>query len=54
MQQLIRNAGADYAGATDALKVHIRRLRETVEVDPSRPQLILTKTGIGLSLRGFP
>jgi len=42
--------GEDYPGATDSLKVHIRRLREKIEVDPGHPQLILTKTGVGYML----
>lgn len=42
--------GTDYPGATDALKVHIRHLREKLETDPSHPRLILTSPGIGYSL----
>jgi DNA-binding response OmpR family regulator len=32
------------------VNVHIRRLREKVELDPSRPSLILTVPGIGYRL----
>ena len=35
-----------------AVNVHIHRLREKVELDPSRPQLILTVPGIGYRLVG--
>jgi DNA-binding response OmpR family regulator len=35
-----------------AVNVHIRRLREKVELDPSRPALILTVPGIGYRLVG--
>ncbi len=42
--------GDDYPGATDSLKVHIRRLREKIEKDPGKPRFILTKTGVGYSL----
>jgi two-component system response regulator MtrA len=34
------------------VNVHIRRLREKVELNPSRPQLILTVPGIGYRLVG--
>jgi DNA-binding response OmpR family regulator len=33
-----------------AVNVHVRRLREKVELDPSRPSLILTVPGIGYRL----
>jgi len=34
------------------VNVHVRRLREKVELDPSRPSLILTVPGIGYRLVG--
>jgi len=34
------------------VNVHVRRLREKVELDPSRPTLILTVPGIGYRLIG--
>jgi PAS domain S-box-containing protein len=42
--------GEDYSGATVSLRSHIRRLRRKLELDPSTPQLIVTKAGIGYSL----
>ena len=35
-----------------AVNVHVRRLREKVELDPSRPTLILTVPGMGYRLVG--
>ncbi len=37
-----------------AINVHVRRLREKVELDPSHPSLILTVPGIGYRLVSWP
>lgn len=39
--------GYDYQGDTRTVDVHIRRLREKLELDPANPQFIITKWGIG-------
>ena len=39
--------GPDYFGATKTLDVHIKRLRQKVEVDPARPRHIVTVRGLG-------
>ena len=38
---------------TDAqyLRVYVRQLRQKIEVDPERPQYVLTETGVGYRLR---
>jgi two-component system KDP operon response regulator KdpE len=40
-------------GETDVqyLRIYVRQLRQKIEVDPERPQHILTETGIGYRLR---
>ena len=38
-------------GSKRTVNVHIRRLREKVELDPSKPSLILTVPGVGYRLR---
>lgn len=40
----------DYFGNENAINVHIRRLREKIEKDPSNPQYIRTIWGIGYKL----
>ncbi len=42
--------GYDYLGDTRTVDVHIRRLREKLELDPARPQHIITKWGVGYYL----
>ena len=39
--------GYDYQGDTRTVDVHIRRLREKLELDPARPCCIMTKWGVG-------
>jgi len=39
--------GLDYVGDTKTLDVHIKRLRNKVEVDPSKPTTIVTIRGLG-------
>jgi two-component system KDP operon response regulator KdpE len=42
--------GECYPGAENAIRVYICRLRERLESDPSKPQLITTRPGIGYCL----
>ena len=42
--------GEDYPGASDSLKVYIRRLRSKLEKDPGRPKVILNRAGVGYML----
>ena len=39
--------GADYPGDVRTVDVHIRRLREKIEVNPSDPRYVHTKWGVG-------
>ncbi len=39
--------GASYRGGTRTVDVHVRWLREKLEEEPSRPQLIRTVRGVG-------
>ena len=41
--------GYDYQGDTRTVDVHIRRLREKLELDPAHPEYIVTKWGVGYS-----
>jgi DNA-binding response OmpR family regulator len=62
--QLMRNAGNivtysqlaqamwgdNFPEASDSIKVHVRHLREKLEVNPGQPKLIISKPGIGYFL----
>lgn len=39
--------GADYPGDVRTVDVHIRRLREKIEANPSEPKFVHTKWGVG-------
>ena len=39
--------GADYPGDVRTVNVHIRRLREKIETNPSEPKYVYTKWGVG-------
>jgi two-component system response regulator MtrA len=42
--------GYEYVGETNLVDVCVRRLREKVEVEPSRPRIIITVRGVGYKL----
>lgn len=44
--------GYEYVGDYRTVDVHVRRLREKLELDPANPQIILTKWGVGYYLKG--
>lgn len=44
--------GYDYPGDVRTVDVHIRRLREKVEVNPSEPRYVHTKWGVGYYFQG--
>lgn len=51
-RQLMQNVWkTDYIGDTRTLDVHIRWIREYIEADPAKPQLLVTVRGKGYMLR---
>ena len=42
--------GYEYQGDYRTVDVHVRRLREKLELDPAKPRYILTKWGVGYYL----
>jgi len=44
--------GYEYQGDIRTVDVHIRRLREKLEINPAEPEHIMTKWGVGYYIRG--
>ena len=44
--------GYDYGGQSKTVDVHVRWLREKIEIDPSNPQRIVTVRGLGYRFEG--
>jgi two-component system OmpR family response regulator len=52
-EQLLEKVwGYDYAGETRTVDVHIRWLRQKIESDPAKPNLLITVRGKGYKLAG--
>jgi two-component system OmpR family response regulator len=52
-EQLLEKVwGYDYAGETRTVDVHIRWLRQKIESDPARPEILVTVRGTGYKLAG--
>jgi two-component system OmpR family response regulator len=50
-EQLLEKVwGYDYAGDTRTVDVHIRWLREKIELNPKKPRHLITVRGIGYKL----
>jgi len=52
-QKIMVEVWGDYYGSTKTLDVHVRHLREKVELDPAHPQYVTTVRGTGYKL-GVP
>jgi DNA-binding response OmpR family regulator len=49
---LSRVWGYDYAGETRTVDVHMRWLRQKIEVDPDNPKILITVRGVGYKFEG--
>ena len=43
--------GEDFFGSENTVMVHIRKLRESIEENPSKPKYLLTVKGLGYKLQ---
>jgi two-component system KDP operon response regulator KdpE len=52
-RQLLKEVwGPEYGAETHYLRVHVAHIRAKLELDPSRPQYVITEPGVGYRLRG--
>ena len=49
-QQLIREIWGSHAGNIQYLRILVRKLRQKIEADPTRPALIVSESGVGYRL----
>jgi two-component system KDP operon response regulator KdpE len=49
-QQLIREIWGGHAGNIQYLRILVRKLRQKIEIDPTRPLLIVSESGVGYRL----
>ena len=50
-KQILREVwGAEYINETHYLRVYFAQLRQKIETDPNRPQILLTEAGVGYRL----
>jgi len=49
-RQLIRKIWGDQAGNIQYLRILVRKLRQKIEIDPTRPSLIVSESGVGYRL----
>ena len=49
-QQLIREIWGGHAGNIQYLRILVRKLRQKIETDPTRPALIVSESGVGYRL----
>ena len=53
MASMLSFWGKDYPGDVRTVDVHVRRLREKIESNPSEPKYVHTKWGVGYYYKGI-
>jgi two-component system KDP operon response regulator KdpE len=54
-RQLLQEVwGPEYSQETHYLRVHVAHIRSKLELDPARPQYLITEPGVGYRLRDAP